>query len=184
MKIFKISVITALGLFLIIHTSLTLLYVLPENLTPSTLKEKSKSYIAPLFDQGWSLFAPVPEVNKKVYVSYFKNNKWSGWETPFDKYLYAHQSSRISANAKIILSVSSTLHYLYNENAEQLREKKNISGNISSGYFKVLKYAVERELANMGNPTKKIKLLVVYTKANCSANQIYSIYYSEFEIAK
>ncbi len=184
MRIFKILSVAALFLFLIIHTSFTLLYVLPENLVPFSLKEKSKKYIAPLFDQGWGLFAPVPEVNKKVYVSYFKNNKWSGWEAPFNKYLYAHQSNRVSANAKIVLSTSSILHYLYNENAEQLEEKKNISGNISSGYFKVLKHEVVQELTNKSGSPKKIKLLVVYSKANCNSNQMYSIYYPEFEIAK
>lgn len=183
MKIFKLFILAALILFLIVHTSFTLLYVLPQNISPPLLKEKSKIYMAPLFDQSWSLFAPVPEVNKKVYVSYLKSNaQWSGWEDPFAGYLYAHQSNRLSANAKIVFSLSNTLHYLYNENADLLKEKKNIVGNNSSGYFKVLKHAIETELKN--KDYTKIKIRVVFTKASCENKQIYSIYYPEFEIAQ
>ncbi len=185
MKNFRIVIIFSLILFLVIHTSFTLMYVLPENISSVYLKEKSKSYISPMFDQSWSLFAPVPEVNKKVFVCYqMKNEKWSGWEEPFVSYLYAHQSSRISANAKIVFSISNTLHYLYNENASTLSEKENIVGNYSSGYFKVLANAVKNKLRHENKESQKLKILVVYSKANCSSKKMYSIYYPEFETVK
>jgi hypothetical protein len=172
-------------LFLVIHISCTLFYVLPDNLVPVFLKQKSKNYIAPLFDQGWGLFAPVPEVNKKVYVSYLKNNKrWSGWEAPFDEYYEKHHINRISASGKIILSVSGTLHHLYNENVVELKTKKNVVGNISSGYFKVLHEAVRNKLMWQYKDNTNLRMLVVYTTANCNQPQVYSIYYPEFEIAE
>jgi hypothetical protein len=170
---------------LVIHLSCTLFYVLPGDLVPISLKQRSKNYIAPLFDQGWGLFAPVPEMNKKVYVSYLKNgDQWSGWEAPFDEYYKAHQSNRLRAAGKIVLSVSSTLHFLYNENAEELKLKKNIQGNNSSGYFKVLKEAIRNKLMWQYKDNKNMRVLIVYTTANCDQPQIYSIYYPEFETAK
>lgn len=185
MKIFKTSIVVALVLFLIIHTSFTLLYVLPENISSDYLKEKSKGYITPLFDQSWSLFAPVPEVNKKVFVSYqYKNNEWSEWENPFANYVYAHQSGRMSANAKIVFSISNTLHYLYNENVAALAENGNIIGNNSSGYFKVLSSAVKNRLSDERKEYQKTKILVVYTRVGCASKKTYAIYYPEFETVK
>ena len=184
MKIFKNSIVIALVLFLIIHTTCTLFYTLPENLVSFSLKQKSEKYIAALFDQSWALFAPVPEVNKRVYVSYFQNEKWSRWEEPFADYLYAHQSNRMSANAKIVFMISGTLHYLYNENKEKLKTEKNIVGNNSSGYFKVLKNAIKNKLMWQYKENKKIRVLVIYTGANCNQSQTYSIYYPGVEAAK
>ena len=178
MRIFKALIVVGLVLFLIIHTSFTLLYVLPENISSVYLKEKSKKYITPLFDQSWSLFAPVPELNKKVFVSFqLKDGGWSLWEEPFVNYLHEHQSNRFSANAKIVFSISNTLHYLYNENATVLGEKGNIIGNSSSGYFKVLASAVKNKFGDERKEFEKIKILVVYTQANCSSKKMYSIYY-------
>ncbi|HWY38107.1 MAG TPA: DUF5819 family protein [Bacteroidia bacterium] len=185
MRIFKLLITGSLVLFLVVHTSFTLIHVLPENMAPLSIKEKTKNYMAPLFDQGWALFAPVPEVNKKVYVSYSADGKnWSEWKAPFNRYLYAHQSFRASVNAKIVLLQSGALHYLYNENEVQLKQRKNIVGDTSLGYFRVLKYAVQQELQNKGAQVKKMKLLVIYVKASCSEKQTYSIYYPEFEAGR
>lgn len=182
MRIFKNSIVVALVLFLLVHTACTLLFVLPGNFVPASLKEKSRSYISPLFEQGWALFAPVPEVNKKVFVSRLQGNgQWSRWEAPFDEYLCMHQSNRMSASAKVVLSLSSALHYLYHENEILLKEKRNISGDSSSGYFIVLKKAVKNKLMWQYKENKNVRILIVYTVANCNKNQTYSIYYPEAE---
>jgi hypothetical protein len=178
MRIFKNAVVVALVLFLGVHIACTVLYVLPDNLVPVSLRQKSKRYIAPLFDQGWALFAPVPEVNKKVYVSCSHDGKqWSGWEAVLNEYVPIHQSNRMSGSGKVVLSVSSTLHFLYSENADELKLKKNIVGNNSSGYFKVLKQAIENKLMWQYKENKNLRVLVIYTTADCAQPQTYSIYY-------
>ena len=185
MRIFKFSIVIACVLFLVMHIALTLLYVLPENITSRKLKGVSKRYMTPLFDQSWSLFAPVPEVNKKVFVNCLESNgSWGGWEAPFDKYLRVHQESRVGANSKIVLMQSNTLHYLYYENASDLKLNPTKIGDSNSGYYKVLRHEVERELATSGRHVSRMKLLVVFTKASCSEKQISSIYYPAFETAK
>ncbi|MGZ3903841.1 MAG: hypothetical protein ACXVC6_09110, partial [Bacteroidia bacterium] len=77
MKIFKNSVVVILLLFAVVHLAFTLCYSLPDDLVPPAVKRKSAAYCEPFFAQGWALFAPVPEVNKKIYVSYLqKDGKW------------------------------------------------------------------------------------------------------------
>lgn len=180
MKIFKVAVTIALLLFFVVHTAYTLLFTLPENLVPARSKEHSKKYMFPVFDQGWALFAPAPELTKKVYVKYQRQNgEWSGWETPFDNYLNDARSNRFNAKEKLVLSINSALHYLYTEHEQKLQQKKNVPGNLLSGFYRVLKYACVRQLANDGNLAQQIKLLVVYTKTDCKEKEYYSLYFNE-----
>ena len=142
------------------------------------VKSVVTKYINPLFDQGWALFAPVPQVNKKVYVSCLQGNKqWSAWQDPFANYLIKHQSNRFTANGKMILKLSTTLHYLYFQNEELFKQKKNISGDTTSGYYKVLKNEVEQELLHQYKPCKNIRLIVEYSNADCADKQTHYIYY-------
>ena len=70
------------------------------------------------------------------------------------------------------------------ETEEKLKTEKNIVGNNSSGYFKVLKNAIKNKLAWQYKENKNIRILVVYTDANCNQSQTYSIFYPEVETAK
>ena len=161
-----------------IHVLFTLFYVLPDNLVPVSLKQKSGVYMYPLFKQGWALFAPTHQVNKKIYVSYLQNNKqWSAWENPFKHYLLSHQQHRFTANQKIVLMQSITLHYLFFENKELFKTNKTIVGDTNSDYYKVLKHEVTQELLLQNKEFEKIKLLVEYTDANCDNKQTHYIYY-------
>ncbi len=179
MKIFRLFIIICFGLFLLAHLTFTLLYTLPPNLVSCSLKQKSSSYINPLFNQGWALFAPVPQQNKKVYVSYLQmDNTWGKWQDPFEKYLRVHQSERLSANGKVVLILSSTMHYLYYENEEKFKTKKIVSGDTTSGYYKVLRNEVERKLLWNYKENKKIKLIIEYTNADCENKQTHYIFYS------
>ncbi|MEO8759262.1 MAG: DUF5819 family protein [Bacteroidia bacterium] len=179
MKIFRFILIALFGLFLIIHVLFTLVYTLPENIIYSSIKQKASIYINPLFNQGWALFAPTPQVNKKVYVSYLQDdNKWSVWQNPFKKYLAKHQLHRFTANGKIVLMQSNTLHYLYFENEELFKTKNVVEGDTTSGFYNVLKYEVTQELLKEKKSSKKIKLLVQYTDAKCENKQTHYIYYS------
>lgn len=167
-------------MFLAIHVLFTLLYVLPDNMVPGSLKQKSNVYISSLFNQGWALFAPTPQVNKKVYASYLgKDKQWSAWQNPFKKYMEAHQQHRFTANQKIVLMQSSTLHYLWFENEELFQEKKIILGDTNSGYYKVLKHEVAQELLLQKKNFERIKLLVEYTDADCGNRQSHYIYYPD-----
>ena len=178
MKVFRLFIIGCFALFLVVHVSFTLLYVLPKNMVAPAVKAGVGRYINPLFDQGWALFAPVPRVNKKVYVSYLQSNKqWSKWQDPFQSYLNKHQSNRFTANGKIVLLVSSTLHYLHFENADLLRDKKIVHGNTTSGYYQVLNYEVKQELAHTNIKPEKMRLMVEYTDADCCKKKNSYIYY-------
>ena len=178
MKIFKIFIVAALVLFFVVHISCTLLYTLPSDLTHDGLADKAKIYMAPVFDQSWSLFAPIPEVNKRVYISYLnEKGEWLDWEAPFDKYLSTHQSNPLSASGKLVLMQSSTLHYLYEENKASFVTQSIIKGDTSSGYFKVLRYSVVHEIFKKEVP-QKMKIMVSYETIDTTKRK-YCIYYPE-----
>ncbi|HXB40846.1 MAG TPA: hypothetical protein VNZ49_09915 [Bacteroidia bacterium] len=181
MKGFKFFILGALLLFLVIHTLCTVIYVLPQNFTPPFFYNKAKTYIAPVFNQSWNLFAPVPEINRTVFVSYCdKENKWTDWSDPFSHYQYEANANRLSVSEKMVLAKSSTLHYIYEENKEALAKKKMLAGNSGSGYFSVLKHMVQRELQSK-NP-EKIKVIVLFY--NVKTKQKYFLYYPVFEPEK
>jgi hypothetical protein len=178
MKAFRLIILVCFALFLLIHILFTLLYVLPENLVAPAIKASVGRYTNPLFDQGWALFAEVPEVNKKVYVSYQEaDKKWSAWEDPFQVYVSKHQSNRFTANGKIVLMISSTLHYIHFDYAELLKTNKVIRGDTTSGYYKVLKYEVNHALALHDKHPGNVRLIVECTNANCANKQIHYIYF-------
>ncbi|MGZ3864418.1 MAG: hypothetical protein ACXVPN_14265 [Bacteroidia bacterium] len=180
MKIFKNSVVTILVLFAASHLALTFCYSLPENLVPAYLKRKSIAYCEPVFAQGWSLFAPAPEVKKKIYMSYQKEDgRWSGWEAPFDNYLFSYQSNRMSPEGKIVLSLNTYLHYLFESYKPKFAIRNNCEGDISSGLCTVLKFEALRELASRNIAVKEIRLLVVYHEAKCDFHKTYSVYFPE-----
>jgi hypothetical protein len=180
MKFFRVFILSVFGLFLSLHLLFTLLYVLPGNIIPLSLKQKASGYINPLFNQGWALFAPTPAVNKKVLVSYLQENKqWSNWQDPFKNYSAEHQLHRFTANGKIILMKSSTLHYLYFENQDRFDRGKIIWGDTTSGYYKVLKHEVTQELCGQHTSFTKIKLLIEYTSADCDKRQTHYLYYTD-----
>ena len=178
MKVFRLCIVICFALFLLIHVLFTLLYVLPENMVAPSVKARAGRYINPLFDQGWALFAPVPQVNKKVYVSYLQDNKqWSKWEDPFRSYLNKHQSNRFTANGKMVLISSTTLHYLHFENEALLKDKRVVMGDTTSDYYKVLKHEVDQVLTKEYKNHQKERLMVVYTDTDCNNKQAHYIYY-------
>lgn len=185
MKIFKNSVIVLLLLFAAGHLAFTISYTLPEDLVPPVVKRKSVAYCEPFFTQGWALFAPAPEVSKKIYVSYLQQDgQWSGWEAPFDKYLFGYQANRASANSKIVLSLNSTLHYLYQEYKTKFEKQNNNIDKCVSGIYNVLRFEAQRELAGRNINVNEIRLLVVYKEAKCGSEKMHTIYFPGSAVAK
>lgn len=79
----KISAVL-LVLLVVMHTILIATWVAPNNLIQETIgRENLRSYIMPIFDQNWSIFAPNPtssEVNFEVRA--YRQNPATGEETP------------------------------------------------------------------------------------------------------
>lgn len=153
-------VLFALYLF---HFVFSLFFTLPQNLVPQKAKSISFSYIYPLFNQGWALFAPPPTYNKEVWIKYQQNNKqWSNWVQPFKENLNLYHSNRLSGNFLIVLTESSTLHYLLEENKLKTQNKKALVGDTSSVYFKSLRFCLKKHLLNRNVEFNDLKIKVLF----------------------
>lgn len=170
MKTYKRSVAIAGILFLLLHVAATLCYTLPQNYVPSPMRKASTRYMQPLFNQGWALFAPVPQYNKRVFVSYKTPGGWSEWQDPFQDYLTHYQVNRSSGVARLALSVSATLHYLLEANAGKFHMGL-LAADISQGQYRVLEYLVKMQLKNKGIRTEQIRLMACFSPVDGSAKQ-------------
>lgn len=136
----------------------------------------------PLFDQSWGLFAPVPEVNKRLYYCLEDSNgNQQSWRQFYAGHLFDYQSNRFSPRGKFVLALSNTLHYLYQENKENLIKQNLYGGSPSSGYFTVLQHLVKQELKNNSTKTKKVRMMVVYQTITPNP-QTYCLYYPAFDV--
>jgi hypothetical protein len=170
-KNIKFFIACFLTVFFIFHLVCTLLYTLPEKFVSKPLREFSFSYIYPLFNQGWALFAPAPTINKELWVCYqHKNGKWSKWQQPFSNNLQNHQKFRITGDSKIVLAQSSILYYLEKENWLKFGQTVELNGDTNSVYFSALKFAVLKHLAKEKKEFKDIKIRVIFSSYDDSGN--------------
>ncbi|NNE54639.1 MAG: hypothetical protein HKN32_01370 [Flavobacteriales bacterium] len=74
-------VVALLGLgVLFVHFAMTSLYTIPSLPAPEGLKKMSRSYIWPMFHQGWQLFAPnVPGYQNDLFFRAYADGKWTEW---------------------------------------------------------------------------------------------------------
>ena len=170
MKNYKRSFALLGILFLLWHALATLCYTLPQNLVPSSLRKYSTRYMEPLFNQGWALFAPIPQCNKQVFVSYEINGKWSEWKDPFQEYLVNYQADRVSGTARIALSVSGALHYLQQANLGKFRNGL-LPADISQGQYRVVEHLVKMQLRNSGIKTAHIRMMACFSLIDGSNKQ-------------
>ena len=163
----KYGIAGLLAAFFMFHIVCTLLFTLPERFVSKSLKFFSFSYMYPIFNQGWALFAPAPYINKELWLSYQnKNGKWSIWMEPFSKNLKQCQQFRVTGDSKIILAESSILHYLEKENWQQFGITKELNGDTNSVYFFALKYAVSQHLKKEKIDFTKVQIRLLLSEFN------------------
>ena len=154
-----------LSVFVVFHILFTLLFTLPEKFVSKPLKDISFSYIYPIFNQGWALFAPAPHINKELWICYQnKQGKWSKWSQPFYSNLSTHQKFRITGDSKIVLAQSSILHYLEKENWQKFGDNIELKGDTNSVYFSALKFAVFQYQKSQNIESRKIRIKILFTE--------------------
>ena len=159
----KFLIALVLITFVVFHITCTLLFTLPDKFVSKPLRDFSFSYMYPIFNQGWALFAMPPHINKELWISYQnKNGKWSKWIQPFSENLKRHQKFRITGDSKILLAESSILHYLEKENFLQFKIAEELKGDTNSVYYLALKYAVCQHLKIEKIEYKKIQIRVLF----------------------
>lgn len=108
MKWIKTNIKIIGTVFLLFHFGLTILYTLPgKPLGP--FKALANFYMRPFFDQGWSLFAPVPKYN---YLLAVKTEQKQSWSFPFEERIEMFRTNPLSPQGKLVLLYSNSLGLL------------------------------------------------------------------------
>ncbi|MGA6580824.1 DUF5819 family protein, partial [Providencia sp. NPDC089923] len=77
---FIFASILILSIFLVFHTTVILLKVMPLNPISVKVKPFAESYGKPLFNQNWHLFAPTPIMtNNNIYMQVSLRDKQTEW---------------------------------------------------------------------------------------------------------
>ncbi len=182
MKFFKNYFPILIAVLVAGHLLLILLHTLPESLTPKIAKSISGRYVQPLFEQQWSLFVPSPTEHRTVWVSKkLPNDKWSTWENPFLNAFTTHQNNRFSPAFRIALAINSTLHLISYENDLDAKVKCKLAisnGNPKSGYFRVLKFALQKFNPTLLNPNDSARIFILLESSSLTINQCRGILFS------
>ncbi len=134
-------------IFLALHFSITLLYVVPEPMMYERVQEASKKYTLPFFRQYWNLFSPVPTINKTlVYRVYTANGDTSQWLSPYTDDLQEHNKYRVTSAGRKVVLYSNLLYYLINETCScKINQNKVFKGDTATSSFNALRYLIQRE---------------------------------------
>ena len=121
-------------LVFVVHFTLVILFANPFN---AKIPSIAGRYVYPFFQQSWTMFAPAPSNNYRLFVEYDYNG--------LHKYdLFAevnglHQQNRLRGYEPLMLVFSNSIHYF--EHATPLRKKLN--GPVRNDlFFTMLEHSV------------------------------------------
>lgn len=173
MSVLAKRVISVLSLGLLsIHFFLVFIYTSPIRQSPLKLRVLAAYYISPFFHQNWRLFVPAPNTERRLYVRYLENNKWSDWEDIFRKQVNEQRDGVILANEEEVLGLSLSLVYLSDteDQSQKIFDKEPSKFN-----FQVVKKAAKQYLINhksLKNP-QKFEILFSQISGDYQANYYY-----------
>lgn len=128
-------------LFLLFHFSLLLIHALPYKGEKKRVQYWADYYAYPYFQQSWSLFAPAPEENYKLFVEY--ENLGTKKEDLVLEILSKHRDNVFKGREAVYLSICNSIHFF---------EKSTTSKNALNGpvdkdlYWNILEQQVLRYL--------------------------------------
>ena len=100
-------------LFVIFHTVAIVIYAMPYAVIPHESKGIVTSYVNPVFDQKWNMFAPCPKINSHFRVKYYTSSGDSTrWYAPAQEVLAIHQNTRVTHFGELVLAESNLGYWL------------------------------------------------------------------------
>ncbi|MBI3136868.1 MAG: hypothetical protein HYZ14_19490 [Bacteroidetes bacterium] len=97
------------------HSLAIIIYAFPEQMMPASLKQASSVYVAPVFEQTWSLFAPCPLNDTRLRVKYYFENDSTDWIDPMVGVRASHAMFRFTYHSDLAVGESNLLYYTGND---------------------------------------------------------------------
>lgn len=94
---------------MLLHFTLVFIYANPVSHPKNKTDYWSEYYVYPFFHQSWSLFAPPPTSNYKLFVYY--ENKGLKQTELYSDILADHQANRFKGYESLILALSNSIYY-------------------------------------------------------------------------
>ncbi len=128
-------------LILVLHFTLLLIHTLPLKGEKKRVQYWADYYAYPYFQQSWSLFAPPPEENYKLFVEY--ENLGLRQQELLYEILARHRDNVFRGGEAVSLTIGNSIHY-FEKNTNQ---KTILNGPVTNNlYWNILEQQVLRYL--------------------------------------
>lgn len=141
--IIRSSFLIFLGVFLL-HFSMTILHVLPDNYISSRTESYSHLWCFPIFHQGWALFAPEPQSkHKRMEMRYASEDVWTDWMRAERICMDEHIKYRVTHYSKLCQTTQNTIYFLWQDTDIFSNQEKDAIDfyPASMGYIMSCEYA-------------------------------------------
>lgn len=156
---------------LIFHFSMLLLASFSPSQHKSSWHYRAEHYSYPFFQQGWSLFAPAPDVNYKLLVAYERN----GWQKQelISNCHWKHQSNLLAGREALLLALCNAAHFFEKSTAGKGSLNGPVQGDV---YFDILEQQALRYINH--NKHDKVNQLHMILYVNDFTRQKSRAYYN------
>lgn len=171
-----VKVILLCGAFVLLgmHFTLLLIQTLWHPPQKTRLNYWADHYAYPFFQQGWSLFAPAPNVNYKLFVAYERNGPQQ--QELISNCLWKHQDNLLAGREAPLLALCNSAHFF--EKSSPL--KNPLNGPVQNDvYFDILEQQALRYLNSRTETKVKACKLALYVH-DFVTEQEYVYYNSAF----
>jgi hypothetical protein len=129
-------------LFLLFHFALVSIYAFPRTGEKTRIHYWAEYYVYPYFLQNWSLFAPPPTENYKLFVEYNDGESERKQEVLFEL-LSLHRENRFSGYEAVVLSLCNSIHYF----EKGTHDISSLNGPVQEDLnFSILEHQINRYL--------------------------------------
>jgi len=155
----KVFLFSGACLILLVHFTLLLIHALPLKGEKKRVQYWSDYYAYPYFMQSWSLFAPPPEENYKLFVEY--ENLGNKKQDLVLEILSKHRDNVLKGGETVYLSICNSIHFF----EKSTTNKALLNGPVTNDlYWNILEHQVLRYL----NSSHQLHLSEIKMALHCN----------------
>lgn len=153
-----------------VHFSIILIYTNPVFELKGKSKFYTQCYVYPFFDQGWKLFAPVPNSNYHLFVKFNVGKKIEQFDL-VQLFLNQHLENRFGASESLVLALHNSIHNFEKSTSFQNKLNGPIKNDVT---YIVIKHLVNQYLAYYtNNQAKNIQTILLVENVITHQQRVY-----------